>query len=118
MTVPTRKPDSDQNSDERGQGETSTTYQFGCEYCDEVLRNESIEGMYDRGTVHLEDHREDLLELFAENPQPKHCGNDCGYFFSASADSVDGFECPECEHDNFDSFARQHLYWGMELMSN
>ncbi len=118
MTVPTRQPNSDLNSDERGHDGTSTTYQLACGYCDEVLQTETIDGMYDRGTVHLEDHRNDLLKLFAGNPQQKHCGNDCGYVFSASADSVDGFECPECAYDNFDSFARQHLYWEMELVSN
>jgi hypothetical protein len=118
MTLPTRRPGTDQNSDDEERDESSTTYQFACEYCDEVLRTETIDGMYERGARHLGNHSNDLLKSFAERPQRNRCENDCGYAFPVGVDSVGGFECPKCAYDNFDSFARQNLYWGMELISN
>ncbi|KZN22718.1 hypothetical protein A4G99_18340 [Haladaptatus sp. R4] len=117
MTVPTRRPDSDQHSGEKIHDDTSITYHFVCEFCDEVLETESIDGMYDRGTAHLEDHRNDLLVSFVDGPRRNRCENDCGCVLPIVRDDVDGFECPDCGHDNFGSLARRHLYWEMELIS-
>lgn len=113
-TMTDRDPTPDQSVDETTSSDDSTVIEFDCEFCEEVVQTPTIEAMRDRGTTHLETHRNDLLGEFADRKRGKACQNDCGYVFPIGVDQVAGFDCRECGYDNFEEFAHRYLYWQIE----
>lgn len=106
--------DHDQYVDETASSDASPVFEFDCGFCDEVLQTTTVEAIRDRGTTHLETHRNDLLAEFADRNRGKTCRNDCGHVFPVGVDEVAGFECRKCGYDNFDEFAHRYLYWQIE----
>ena len=114
MTDPTRRPDGDRNADDSGRADPSSGFEFDCAFCDELFRSDTVEALRDRGTTHLETHRNRLLAAFADHERGRKCDNDCGYVFPVGVDEVAGFECRGCGYDNFEPFARRYLYGRIE----
>ena len=120
-------------------------FRFDCDVCDTVLTATTSGALTDRAATHLgADHRDGLRGDFAESYGGTACENDCGYAFPAvdevageavsgakiaadegsgtevsgtevSGTEVSGFDCPGCGHDHFDAFARQYVYWRIEV---
>lgn len=115
MTDPDRTRNPDDRLEVTDEDDPLSGFAYDCEFCDETLRTETAEALKEQGTTHLEVHHyDDLLPAFAERWGGDGCRNDCGYAFPTAVGEVAGFDCPECGHDHFPSFARRYLYWQIE----
>lgn len=89
------------------------TFRLDCPFCDEVIESEMVDTVKDHGTDHLQErHDLALASVFAKTNGSNRCRN-CGSSFSVE-DGVEGFECPNCEHDNFRPLVQRYLYWQIE----
>lgn len=95
--------------------DSASEFRLDCEFCEAVVSASSATALKARATAHLrENHGEDLRTALSEAHGGEACRNDCGYVFPADGIGVDGFDCPECGHDNFDPFLREYVYWRIE----
>lgn len=107
---------SNDRSDSRaGSDAAYDAFRFDCTFCEEVFQSDSAERLKDRSRAHLETHEDaELLPAFADTYGGNDCRDDCGYVFPVGVEEVSGFDCPNCGHDNFQSFAERYLYWEIE----
>lgn len=115
MTDGDRNRESDEDVGTEEGSDAQSGFRFDCEFCEKALGAATAETVKSWGTSHLEaNHYDDLLTVFAGKIGGDGCRNGCGYVFPDDVETVAGFECPECEHDHFPSFARRYLYWQIE----
>ena len=91
-------------------------YCHECDFCDVTIEGSTLDEVQENGRTHIETrHYAEFERMFVDQISGKPCLGGCGYTFPSKSEDDTGFDCPNCDYDNFSEFADRHIWWHVEL---